>query len=431
MAYDLVIRGGQLGDIAVGDGKIEAIGVVREAGREEIDTAGLHIYPGYIDAHVHFNDPGRADWEGIDTGSRALAAGGGTLFFDMPLNAHPPTCDVAAFEAKRAAATGKSLVDFAFWGGLVPGNIDELEPLAECGVIGFKAFMSPSGIDDFSNVDHRTLREGMKRLAPLQQIVALHAEWPAKLKTPPLGRMSVRDYLESRPIAAEQEAIRIAIELAGETGCRLHIVHVSAGSSVDLITQARQQGVDVTCETCPHYLLLTDRDMERLGAVAKCAPPLRPGSEQELLWERVKDGSVLFLASDHSPSPWSMKTSTDFFKVWGGISSVQHAWPLLLSRFEPAAYAKLTAGNVADRFALPGKGKIEVGADADFALVRLYETNVVEAGQLFYRHQHSPYVGRKIRGKVVRTIARGRSVFADGKIVSRPQGRLVKPTRKS
>ncbi|MEI6083641.1 MAG: allantoinase AllB [Verrucomicrobiota bacterium] len=429
MSYDLVIRGGQTGDIAVGDGTIQAIGVIREAGREEINATDLHVFPGYIDAHVHFNDPGRADWEGFETGSRALTAGGGTLFFDMPLNAHPPTVNVAAFDKKLAAATGKSLVDFAFWGGLVPGNLDDLEPLAERGVIGFKAFMSPSGIDDFSHVDHRTLREGMKRIAPLKRIVALHAEWPAKLRTPAIGRMTIRDYLDSRPIEAEQEAIRIAIELAGETGCRLHIVHVSAGSSVEFVTQARHQGVDVTCETCPHYLLLTDRDLERLGAVAKCAPPLRPGSEQEILWERVKDGSVLFLASDHSPSPWSMKTNTDFFRVWGGISSVQHAWPLLLSKFEPAAYAKLTAGNVADRFSLPGKGKIEVGADADFALVRLDETDVVEAGQLFYRHQHSPYVGRKIRGKVVRTIARGRSVFADGKIVSPPLGRLVKPMR--
>jgi allantoinase len=241
--------------------------------------------------------------------------------------------------------------------------------------------------------------------------------------------MSARDYIDSRPVAAEQEAIRIACELAGETGCRLHIVHVSAGSSVELVTQARRQGVDVTCETCPHYLLLTDRDMERLGAVAKCAPPLRTGAEQELLWERVRDGSVLFIASDHSPSPWSMKTNTDFFKVWGGISSVQHAWPLLLSSFAPATYAKLTAGNVADRFALPGKGHIAVGMDADLTLVDLDQTATVTAQELFYRHPHSPYVGRKIRGKVVRTVVRGRTVFAAGKIVSPPCGRLVKPTR--
>ncbi len=436
---DLIIRHGNVvtpdgvtpTDIAVADGKIAAVGAVREAGRQEVNARGLHVFPGGIDAHVHFNEPGRAEWEGFETGSRALAAGGGTVYFDMPLNAHPPTIDGDAFTHKFVAARARSVVDFALWGGIVPGNLDELESLSERGAIGFKAFLCDSGIEDFPCVDHRHLREAMKRLAPLGEIVAVHAEWPDKLHPPALGRMSARDYLDSRPVEAEQEAIRIATELAGETGCALHIVHVSAGSSVELVSRARQQGVNVTCETCPHYLFLTERDLEKLGAVAKCAPPLRSAEEQELLWARVRDGSILFIASDHSPSPWAMKQNTDFFKVWGGISSCQHAWPLLLSKLEPAALAKLTAANVADRFGLaPHKGRIAVGADADLTLVHLDTETVVKAEDLLYRHKHTPYLGRKIRGHVLRTIVRGRTVYLGGKIVSPPIGHLVKATRK-
>ncbi len=287
--YDLVVRNGTLvtttnllqADLAVADGRIVAVEAeLAGSSREEIDAGGLHIFPGVVDAHVHFNEPGRSEWEGFATGTRALAAGGTTTFCDMPLNAHPPTLDAASFDLKCAAAQASALVDFALWGGLVPGNIEQLDELAERGVIGYKAFMSNSGIDDFSAVDDLTLYEGMARAAKLGKIVAVHAE--SEQLTRELarraiaqGRADVRDYLASRPVLAELEAIERAILFAQETGCALHIVHVSSGRGIRLVMEAQARGVDVSCETCPHYLILTEEDMEALGAVAKCAPPLR------------------------------------------------------------------------------------------------------------------------------------------------------------
>jgi allantoinase len=449
-SFDLILRNGKIirhdgdliADIGVADGKIVALeSGLKISASGEIDATGLHIFPGLIDSHVHFNEPGRAEWEGIETGSRALAAGGGTLFFDMPLNAHPPTCDAESFDLKLAAAKKNSVTDFAFWGGLVPGNLDKLEELKARGVIGFKAFMSNSGIEDFSCVDDATLREGMKRAAKLKLPVAVHAESESltkKLAAEKIaaGKISVRDYLDSRPIAAELDAIRRAIDLAGETGCALHIVHVSSGAGVVLIAAAKKSGVDVSCETCPHYLTLTEDDMEKLGAAAKCAPPLRSHSEQTKLWEHLLAGNVTTIGSDHSPSPPEMKTDKNFFKVWGGISGVQHTLPLLFTEGHMnrgaalLLIAKLTSFNVAKRFNLPKtKGQIEIGADADFALVDLKQSFSVRAEDLFYRHRQSPYVGRALTGRGVQTILRGQTVFKDGKIVSPPVGRLVKPQR--
>jgi allantoinase len=448
--YDLIIRSGTVitstnvsqADIATADGRIVAIAPALEGtSREEIDATGLHVFPGVIDAHVHFNEPGRDEWEGFSTGTSALAAGGATTFFDMPLNSHPPVTDAAAFDLKCAAAQASSLVDFGLWGGLVPSNVEQLDELAERGVVGFKTFMSNSGIGDFPSVDDLTLYEGMSRAAKLGCIVAVHAENDAitSLLTQRAiaeGRTGVRDYLRSRPVVAELEAIGRAILFAQETGCSLHIVHVSSGRGVTLVAEARMRGVDVSCETCPHYLALTEDDVERLGAVAKCAPPVRSQEEQDALWAHLLNGSLPMVASDHSPAPASMKSDPNFFKVWGGISGCQSMLQLLLTdgyvqrKLPLTTIARVTAEYVAGRFGISAsKGRIEVGADADLALVDLGSNAVLLAEDLLYRHQHSPYVGKTLHGRIVRTLVRGTTVYREGKIVSGPMGKLVKPSR--
>jgi allantoinase len=332
---------------------------------------------------------------------------------------------------KRAAAEASSLVDFGLWGGLIPGNLADLEALRDCGVVGLKAFMCNSGIGDFPFVDEKTLQAGMKRAAELDLLVAVHAE--SEEMTGALtgaaraaDKKGVRDFLESRPIAAELEAIRVAIDLAAETGCRLHIVHVSCGNGVGLVAEARSRGLDVTCETCPHYLVLTEEDMERLGAVAKCAPPLRSSDDQTQLRERLSDLSTI--GSDHSPSPPEMKQRENFFDVWGGISGCQHLLSLLIDTEIPKdAIRRLTSGDVAARFRVDAKGTIAVGKDADFTLVDLNAQEVVTADSLHYRHKQSPYVGRPLRSRVRRTFLRGQMIHEDGKFAARPMGRLVRP----
>jgi len=423
--FDLLIRGATpLPTIGITGGKIA--GFEDGTAREEIDATGLVVLPGVVDAHVHFNDPGRADWEGWETGSRAALAGGVTTVCDMPLNSTPPVVTVEAFDAKRAAAEARSACDFALWGGLVPGHVDDLEPMAERGVMAFKAFMSHSGIDDFPKADLATLRAGMKRASALGLPVAVHAEFDRDM---PRSGTTVRDYLNSRPIESECEAIAAALDLAGETGCALHVVHVSSGRGVALIAAARALGVDVTCETCPHYLVLTGEDMERLGAVAKCAPPMRDVGVRDELWEAIRTGDIQTIGSDHSPSPWSMKTDADFFKVWGGISGIQHLLPLLLDvGMEPEQCGALTGRNPARRFRLKGKGELVIGADADLALVEFGEPKSIAAESLLYRHRHSPYVGRKLKARVRRTILRGQTVCMNGKVMGEPHGKLLTPS---
>ncbi len=324
--YDLIVRGGTVvaepspivADIAVTDGQIVDVSPDLEGDAGvEIDAAGLHVFPGMIDAHVHFDEPGRTEWEGWSTGSRALAAGGGTTALEMPLNANPPTTTAKAFAEKRSIAEATAVVDFGLWGGIVPGNLVELDDLAAHGAVGFKAFMSQSGTPDFPAADDLTLYEAMVSAARLGLLVAVHAESDAITATLAersieAGRRGAIDYLRSRPVIAEVEAVGRAILLAQESGCRLHIVHVSSGRAVTLIAEARRRGVDVTCETCAHYLYFTEEDVERLGAVAKCAPPIRSAAERSALWTFVADGSIQIVTSDHSPAPASMKTGDDF-----------------------------------------------------------------------------------------------------------------------
>jgi allantoinase len=428
--FDLLVRSEQ--DIGVSEGKIVDLAEnLSGSAKLEIDAHDLAVFPGVIDAHVHFNEPGRTDWEGFATGSRGAAAGGTTTVFEMPLNAHPPTTNRENFERKRVAAEASSLVDFGLWGGLVPGNLADLEALRDCGVVGLKAFMCNSGIGDFAWVDTATLRAGMQRAAELDLLVAVHAE--SEEMTSALtgaaraaSKNGVRDYLDSRPISAELAAIRVAIDISSETGCRLHIVHVSCGSGVAVVAEARARGIDVTCETCPHYLVLTEHDMERLGAVAKCAPPLRSIDEQRRLRERLRD--ITTLGSDHSPSPPEMKQRDNFFDVWGGISGCQHLLPLLIdAEVPPAEICRLTSEDVASRFRVRAIGAIAVGKDADFTLVDLKAQEVVRPESLHYRHPQSPYVGRNLQGRVRRTFLRGQTIFEDGKFAARPMGKLVRP----
>jgi allantoinase len=451
MSFDVLIRGavvvgdGGRGrvDVGVSEGLIESVGPeLAGSAAEEIDATGLCLLPGVIDAHVHMNEPGRTDWEGFETGTRALAAGGATAAIDMPLNAHPPTVTAAAFEEKRRCLERNAVVDVALWGGLVPDSVEAMDELAACGVVGFKAFMCSSGIDDFPGVDDLILYEGMCRAASVGLPVAVHAESEAitaglAQRARATGRTAMRDFLASRPAIAEVQAIARAIALAEESGCALHVVHVSTGRGVALVAAARARGVDASCETCPHYLVLTEEDAESLGNVAKCAPPLRAPEEREALWAALADGTLPMVASDHSPAPWAMKSGDDAFAAWGGISGCQTLLPLLLSEGYRARglslelIARVTSAYVARRFRLSGKGRLGPGADADLVLVNLEGSDVLSTDDLHYRHPHSPFVGRTLSARVARTIVRGRTVFADGRFVGPPAGRLLIPaTRK-
>jgi allantoinase len=435
-----VVREGSVGqaDLAIVDGRIVEIAPsISGSARERIDASGLTIFPGLIDSHVHFNEPGRTEWEGIATGSSALAAGGGTCFFDMPLNSSPPVLDGPAFDAKRRAAEASSVTDFGLWGGLTPVNLDRMEELAARGVVGFKAFLCPSGIDDFPYADHNTLEAGMKIAAALQLPVAVHAEHLEVLEQ---ARAQVKgtswtDFLRSRPVEAELRAVDFACSVARATGCALHIVHVSHPDVVDLITAHHQQGADVSCETCPHYLLLSDADLQSIGANAKCAPPLRSAGSANRMAIRLHWAfpGIDFVASDHSPAPAAMKAG-DAFAAWGGIAGVQSTLAILLnlqndSTLTRPRIAELTASNVARRYKIPCKGRVDSGHDADLTLVDPDTTYRLTREMLLDRHKLSPYVGRGFRAMVRRTMVRGQTLFLDGKIVSKPIGRFVKPKR--
>ena len=332
-----------------------------------------------------------------------------------------------------------SLVDFGLWGGLGHGNHRALEELAERGVIGFKAFMCSSGIDDFPHVNDDELCRGMEIAAPLGLPVAVHAEDDSLVRrltdeAIAAGKTGVRDFLSSRPVQAELSAIERAITLAEQTGCSLHVVHVSSGAGVRAVVEGRARGIDVTCETCPHYLLLTDEDVERIGAAAKCSPPIRDAAEREALWAALEFGKIDLIASDHSPAPWSMKEWPDFFKVWGGIAGCQTTLGLLLAEghnrrgIAIQQLVSAVSSAPAERFRLPRKGRIEVGADADLAIVDLSKTKPLAINDLQYRHRISPFIGRPLVGEVRRTMVRGRTVFLDGRIVAGDaRGRFVRP----
>jgi allantoinase len=432
-----VIAGGASADIAVEDGAMVAVGAEVGDARQTIDARGLTIFPGLIDVHLHFNEPGRTEWEGGATGSRALAAGGGTLYFDMPLNSTPCTTSITAFEEKRTALAACSLVDFGLWGGIVPGNRENLDELAEAGVIGFKAFLCHSGLPEFPRADDLTLYEAMQIAARHDLAVAVHAEsheitagLTSRIRAE--GGNDVRAYLASRPVVAEVEAINRAAVLAREAGARLHIVHISSGRGVAAALEASARGTKITIETCPHYLFFTAKDMERIGAFAKCSPPLRPSQDRDELWNHVLAGDVDLIASDHSPSSPDLKRDPDFFAIWGGIAGVQSTLSVLLDRARGlplAQVVRMTAESPAARFRIARKGRIAPGYDADLALVDLGAEFTLRPEDLHQRHPISPYLGAQFRGRVQRTLLRGRTIFEHGRITTSGFGKWVRPTR--
>ena len=439
---DVIVRAGTLvppggqrrADLAIEDGRIVEVAPDLTGGRDEIDARGLFVVPGVIDVHLHFNEPGRTEWEGAATGSRALAAGGGTLFFDMPLNSTPCTVNARAFDRKHAALEASSITDFGLWGGLVPESVGEMAEMAARGVVGFKAFMCNSGLPEFPRADDVTLFDGLREAARLGLPVAVHAESEELTRglAERITARTARAFLDSRPVIAELDAIQRALLLAREASAKLHIVHVSSGRGVAMAAEARAKGVDVSIETCPHYLFFTEDDAERLGTVAKCAPPLRSSVEQHALWGELLGGHVDIVASDHSPTTPAMKEG-DFVSAWGGIAGVQSTLAVLLERGCHARnlplerITALLAAEPARRFRIAGKGSLLAGQDADVTLIDVNDRFTLSADDLHQRHKMSPYLGASFRGRVRRTIRRGETIYMDGQITAQGGGRLVRP----
>ena len=436
---DLIVRGGALvlsdavrrADLVVHEGTVLAI--VEPDDRtyradEEIDARGKHVLPGLVDGHVHFNEPGHVEREGYLTGTRAAAAGGVTTVIDMPLSCTPTTITVAALELKRAAAAETAIVDYGHWAGLVTDNVAEMAALHEAGVLGFKAFMAETGVEDFPRATDGVLLAGLHEAARLGSVVLVHAEneeiaayYTARLLA--AGRRDPLAWAEGRPPIVEIAGIRTALALAGEAGARLHLVHVSTLPGLDAVVAARAAGQQVTAETCPQYLVLCEDDLARIGVLAKCGPPPRSRAIMEELWARVLAGGVDSIASDHSPSVPEAKLdfTDDVWAAWGGIPGLQTMLPLLLTEgvhrrgMSLPLLARLTATNPARQFGLASrKGSLQPGADADLAIVDLDAPWHVQGDDLFQRNKLSPYVGRMLRGRVERTLVRGVTVFERG-----------------
>jgi len=416
----VVLPGGERpASIRVRDGRIVEISDYGLESGEDADD--LVVMPGVVDTHVHINEPGRTEWEGFETATRAAAAGGVTTIIEMPLNSIPATTSVPAYQAKAAAAGSKCWVDVGFWGGVVPGNAREIVPLLNAGCFGFKCFLTPSGVDEFAHVEERDLREAMPELASCGAVLLAHAEMPALLRPPSGDPRNYGNYRDSRPPAAENCAIDLLIHLCQETGARVHIVHLSSAEALPALRSARSQGLPVSVETCPHYLTFSSEEIPDGATEFKCAPPIREAINREALWAALGDGTIEMIVSDHSPCLPEMKRKDtgDFIAAWGGIASLQLGLPVIwteaarrgfsienVARWMCAAPAKLAG--------LSGrKGEIAAGCDADLIV---WDPNVeftVEPEALHHRHKLTPYAGRRLRGVVKKTYLRGRLVEFD------------------
>ncbi len=448
--FDLLVRGGLIvgtervyeGSIAVKDGKIAAIvapGTDLEA-ENVIDATGKYIFPGGIDCHAHFNDPGFEWREDYIHGTQSAAAGGITTIIDMPLQNEPALTTADLFTRKEELLKNKGVVDYAFWGGLVDNNVEELEGLYEAGVAGFKAFIGPVS-PDYSSVNMGIVRHAMQTMADKDILLGFHCEDYSIIKYEELKaikeeRKTIRDFLDARPVSAELLATENIIRLAKETGARVHICHVSHPAVAQLIKEAKIDGVKITGETCTHYLVYTEEDFIKGGHIFKCAPPLRTKEDKELLWQYVLDGTLSCIGSDHSPCAPEEKAidSGDIWKAWGGISGVQSIYQVMFNaavherKLDPSLLAKALSYGPAKAFGLYGrKGELTPGFDADVAIVNPETSWEITPESLFYKNKISAFLGLKGKGLVETTIVRGNIVFKEGQVTVKPgTGKLTK-----
>ena len=419
--------------VIVRDGRIAQVAAHthRPAGLRVVDVGDRVLLPGLVDTHVHINEPGRTEWEGFETGTGAAAAGGVTTIVDMPLNSIPATTSVEGFDAKVAAARGRCHVDVGLWGGVVPGNTNSLAALAARGVLGFKCFMSPSGVDEFEHVCEEDLRRAMPVLQRLGLPLLVHAEWPALLVAaePSADPRCHRTWLATRPPESELAAIALLIELARDDRVHVHVVHLASAGALDALRAARREGLPVTVETCPHYLTFCADDIADGATAFKCAPPIRGRDNREALWDALGRGDVDLVATDHSPAPAALKgiEDGDFISAWGGIASLQIGLPVVWTGAASRGYnlehvARWLAAAPARLAGLAGrKGAIEPGCDADFVVFDPDATFVVDAARLLHRHPITPYAGMRLRGVVEQTILRGNVVVRTGFLRATPQ----------
>ncbi|MEV0555105.1 allantoinase AllB [Streptomyces sp. NPDC050597] len=426
-------EGTRAASVAVSGGKITAVlahDAEVPAGARLEDFGDDVLLPGLVDTHVHVNDPGRTEWEGFWTATRAAAAGGITTLVDMPLNSLPPTTTVDHLRIKKDVARSKAHIDVGFWGGALPGNVKDLRPLHDAGVFGFKAFLSPSGVDEFPELDQEQLALSLAEIAGFDGLLIVHAEDPHHLAAAPQkSGQRYADFLASRPRDAEDTAIANLIGQAKRLNARVHVLHLSSSDALPLIAAAKAEGVRVTVETCPHYLTLTAEEVPDGASEFKCCPPIREAANQDLLWQALADGTIDCVVTDHSPSTADLKTD-DFATAWGGISGLQ----LSLSAVWTAARARgygledvvrwmssRTAGLVGldDR-----KGAIAVGLDADFAVLAPDETFTVDPAALQHRNRVTAYAGRTLHGVVRSTWLRGERIVTDGQFAD-PRGQLL------